>query len=321
MISSIRSQSMALRSSHSPESSSSSEIIEDSEIHRGTLPNCAMGVSPSPGGPGGGGRIGRGRTRSGARGNAVTDPSSMKVEYTRNRGVGVAEDGLCGGVGGSITWGRCGRAVDDDAGDGERRDTGTVCGGDHAGGGDLGRGGGEGEGRGRHECPKVASNGGGGDFGILGSGRDLPKELVVGLIWITIVIKSSDSRIGTEYNTEYIRTVVKEEVRMAVWSRRWWVTGWGTMTKTMMQMKMRTRTHKTFRRSWRVECVESLGGAEDRRDHEFVKLCSAWNRGWRRRWGPLSERKPLWRTVVRNWRMESVAGVERKEVEWWLWRR
>ena len=140
---------MALRSSHSPESSSSSEIIEDSEIHR-TLPNCATGVSPSPGGPGGGGRIGRGRTRSGAGGNAVTDPSSMRVEYTRNRGVGVAEDGLCGGVGGSTTWGRSGRA-DDDVGDGDRRDTGTVCGGDHAGGGDLGLGGGEGEGRGRDE--------------------------------------------------------------------------------------------------------------------------------------------------------------------------
>lgn len=180
---------MALLSSHRDESSSA--IVEDSEIHR-TLPNCATGVSPSPGGPGGGGRIGRGRTRSGAGGgNAVTDPSSIGGEYTRgvgaNRGLGVAEDSRWG-VGGSTTLGRCGRA-DDEVGGGDRRDTGTVCGGDHAGGGDLGRGGGEVAGSGSGERPELAFGGGGCDFGILGSGRDLPKELEVGLIWVTIAIK------------------------------------------------------------------------------------------------------------------------------------
>lgn len=171
---------MALRSSQR-DGSYSPEIIEDSEIHR-TFPNCATGVSPSPGGPGGGGRIGRGRTRSGAGGNAVTDPSSIG-EYMQgagaNRKLGAAEDGRCGGVRESTTLGRCGRA-DDDVGSGDRRDTGTVCGGDHAGGGDLGRGGGEVAGRGWWERPEVAVGGGGCDFGILGSGRDLPKELDVG---------------------------------------------------------------------------------------------------------------------------------------------
>lgn len=183
MTSSIRSQSMALRSSHRDESSSSSGIVKGSVFHR-IFPNGAMGVSPSLGGPGGGGRNGRGRTRSGARYDAVPDPSNGGV-YTRgdgaNRGVGDAEDGRCGSVGGSITLGRCGRA-DDDVGGGDRRDTGVVCRGDHAGGGDLGRCGGAVEGRGSRERSEVSIGGGGCDFGIFGRGRDLPKELEVGLI-------------------------------------------------------------------------------------------------------------------------------------------
>jgi hypothetical protein len=188
MTSSIKSQSIALRSSHRAESSSS-RTSEGSEIHR-TLPNCATGVSPSPGGPGGGGRMGRGRTRCGG-GNAVTDPSSsIEGEYKRDAGLIVAVDSRCGSVGGSITFGRCGRAVDG-VGGGDRRDTGMVCGGDHAGGGDLGRDGGDVAESGSGEGPEVAFGGGGGDFGILGSGRDLPKELVDGLIWVTITIKSS----------------------------------------------------------------------------------------------------------------------------------
>lgn len=107
----------------------------------------------------------------------------------RDAGLRVAEDSRCAGVGGSITLGRCGRA-NDDVGGGDRRATGMVCGGDHAGGGDLGRdGGGDVAGSGSGEGPEVAFGGGGGDFGILGSGRDLPKELVDGLIWVTITIK------------------------------------------------------------------------------------------------------------------------------------
>ena len=187
MTSSIKSQSIALRSSYRVDSSSS----DGSEIHR-TLPNCATGVSPSPGGPGGGGRLGRGRTRSGAEGNAVRDPSSSTGgEYMRDAGLRVADDSRCGGVGGSITLGRCGRAEedgdDDDVGGGDRRETGVVCGGDQAGGGDLGLDGGG-------EVAGSAVGGGGGDFGILGSGRDLPKELVDALIWVTITIKVIERR-------------------------------------------------------------------------------------------------------------------------------
>lgn len=172
MTSSIRSQSIALRSSHKDGSSSSGIVTES--VHR-NFPNGAMGVSPSLGGPGGGGRTGRGRTRSGA----ACDPSIGGV-YKRgggaNRGVGDAEDGRCGSVGGRITLGRCGRACDD-AGGGDRPDTGVVCRGDHAGGGDRGRCGGRVEGRG---CRGLAIDGGGCDFGIFGRGRDLPKELDVG---------------------------------------------------------------------------------------------------------------------------------------------
>lgn len=84
--------------------------------------------------------------------------------------------------------GRCGRAVDG-VGGGDRLVTGMVCGGDHAGGGDLGRGGGAAEGRGCRERPEVGVGGGECDFGIFGRGRDLPKELEVGLILVTIAIK------------------------------------------------------------------------------------------------------------------------------------
>ena len=182
MISSIRSQSMTLRSS---DGSSFSGIAEASVIHR-TCANGATGVSPSPGWPGGGGRSGRGRTGR----DAATDPSIGSV-YARGdgaRGLRNVEDGRCGGVGGNISSGRCGRAVDG-VGGGDRRDTGTVCGGDHAGGGDLGRVGGAVEGRGCRERPEVAI---GGDFGTFGRGRDLPKGLEVGLIWVTIAIKTSN---------------------------------------------------------------------------------------------------------------------------------
>jgi hypothetical protein len=167
---------MALRSSHRDESSSSG-IVEASVIHR-TCPNGATGVSPSLGGPGGGGRIGRGRTRSDAGRDAVTD-LSIGSAYARGdgaRGLRNVEDGRCGGGGGSITLGRCGRAVDG-VGGGDRRDTGMDSGGDHAGGGDLGRCGGAVEGRGSRE---VAIGGGDCDFGIFGRGRDLPKEIEVG---------------------------------------------------------------------------------------------------------------------------------------------
>jgi hypothetical protein len=168
---------MALRSS---DGSSSSGIVEASVIHR-TCPNGATGVSPSLGGPGGGGRIGRGRTRSDAVRRAVTD-SSIGCVCARGdgaRGLRNIEDGRCGGVGGSITLGRCGRAVGG-VGGGDRRDTGMVCGGDHAGGGDLGRGGGAVEGTGCPERPEVVIGGGDCDFGTFGRGRDLPKGLEVG---------------------------------------------------------------------------------------------------------------------------------------------
>jgi hypothetical protein len=210
MTSSIRSQSIALRSSHRAESSSS-KTSEGSEIHR-TLPNCATGVSPSPGGPGGAGRMGRGRTRSGAGGNAVSDPSSsIGGEYMRDAGLRVAEDSRCGGVGGSITFGRCGRA-DDDGGGGDRRDTGMVCGGDHAGGGDLGRGGGEVAGSG---CGSGEEVGGGGDFGILGSGRDLPNELVDGLIWVN----DHDQKVIARRNRRLVRL---PKFQSKLYSRRRW---------------------------------------------------------------------------------------------------
>lgn len=172
---------MAPRSSHGDKSSSSSGILEGSVHHR-NFPNGAMGVSPSLGGPGGGGRIGRGRTRSGAGGDAVTDPLIGGVyagDGGAKCGLGDAEDDRCGSVGGSITLGRCGRAVDGVRG-GDRANTGVVCGGDHAGGGDLGRCGGAAEGRGSWKRPEVATDGGGCDFGIFGRGRDLPKELEVG---------------------------------------------------------------------------------------------------------------------------------------------
>lgn len=214
MTSSIRSQSMALRSSHRDESSSSG-IVEASLFHR-NLPNGAMGVSPSLGGPGGGGRIGSGRIRGGAGGDAVTDPSIGGV-YTRgdgaNRGLGDVENRRCGGVGGRITLGRCGRAGDG-VGGGDRTDTGGVCGGDHAGGGDLGLCGGAAGGRGKRGRSEVAIGGGGCDFGIFGRGRDLPKELEVGLIWVAIAIKAShghtrwsDCR-SCQNRTVNVRTVV-----------------------------------------------------------------------------------------------------------------
>jgi len=116
MTSSIRSQSMALRSSYRDGSESSSPGIVEASVSHRTCLNGATGVSPSLGGPGGSGRIGRGRTRSDAGGDAVTDPSIAR-EYTRgdgaNPGLRDLEDGRCGGVGGSIiTLGRCGRAVD-----------------------------------------------------------------------------------------------------------------------------------------------------------------------------------------------------------------
>ena len=109
------------------------------------------------------------------------------------RGLRNIEDGRCGGVGGSITWGRCGRAVDG-VGGGDCGNTVMVCGGDHAGGGDLGRCGVAVEGRGYRECSEVAIGGGDCDFGILGRGRDLPKELEVGLIWEAIAIKASQGQ-------------------------------------------------------------------------------------------------------------------------------
>ena len=77
--------------------------------------------------------------------------------------------------------GRCGRTVDS-VGGGDRLDTGMVCGGDHAGGGDLGRGGSTVEGRGKREVA---------DCGIFGRGRDLPKEVEVGLIWVAIAIEAA----------------------------------------------------------------------------------------------------------------------------------
>ena len=128
MTSSIRSQSIAQRSSYGDKVSSGG-ILNVSTSQRGALYG-AIGVLASLGGPGGAGRIGRGRTRSWP-GDEI-DPSSTVRCVLGELGVirtsGEVGDSLCGGASGTIKPGRIGREL----GDG-------VPGGDHAGGGVLGR--------------------------------------------------------------------------------------------------------------------------------------------------------------------------------------
>ena len=128
MTSSIRSQSIAQRSSYGDKVSSGG-VVNVSTSQRGALYG-AIGVLASLGGPGGAGRIGRGRTRSWP-GDEI-DPSSTVRCVLGELGVirtsGEVGDSLCGGASGTIKPGRIGREL----GDG-------VPGGDHAGGGVLGR--------------------------------------------------------------------------------------------------------------------------------------------------------------------------------------
>lgn len=129
MTSSIRSQSIARRSSYG-DNVSSKGVAKASASQRGT-PNGATGVLVSLGGPGGTGRIGSRRTRSWPGDEA--EPSSPvrcvrgELGVIRTSGEGVGES-LCGGASGTIKAGRTGREL----GEG-------VPGGDHAGGGVLGR--------------------------------------------------------------------------------------------------------------------------------------------------------------------------------------
>jgi hypothetical protein len=129
MTSSIKSQSIARRSSYGDKISSGG-VVNVSASQRGTL-NGAIGVLASLGGPGGTGRIGSGRTRSWP-GDEI-DPSSTVRCVLGELGVirtsGELGDPLCGGASGRIKPGRIRREL----GDG-------VPGGDHAGGGVLGRG-------------------------------------------------------------------------------------------------------------------------------------------------------------------------------------
>ncbi len=115
MTSSIKSQSIARRSSNGDKMSSGG-VVKVSASQRGT-PYGAIGVLASLGGPGGTGRIGRGRTRSW--------PGELGVI----RISGEVGDSLCGVASGRTKPGRVGREL----GDG-------VPGGDHAGGGVLDRG-------------------------------------------------------------------------------------------------------------------------------------------------------------------------------------
>lgn len=130
MTSSIKSQSIARRSSYGDKISSGG-VVKVSASQRGTL-NGAIGVLASLGGPGGTGRIGSGRTRSWP--GEEIDPSSTAVRCVPGvlgviRTSGEVGDSLCGGASGRTKPGRIGREL----GDG-------VPGGDHAGGGVLGRG-------------------------------------------------------------------------------------------------------------------------------------------------------------------------------------
>ncbi len=129
MTSSIKSQSIARRSSNGDKMSSGG-VVKVSASQRGT-PYGAIGVLASLGGPGGTGRIGRGRTRSWP-GDEI-DPSGTVRCVLGELGVirisGEVGDSLCGVASGRTKPGRVGREL----GDG-------VPGGDHAGGGVLDRG-------------------------------------------------------------------------------------------------------------------------------------------------------------------------------------
>ena len=129
MTSSIKSQSIARRSSYGDKISSVG-VVKESTSQRGT-PKGAIGVLASLGGPGGAGRIGSGRTRSWP-GDEI-DPSSTGRRVLGELGVtrtsGEVGDSLCRGASGRIRAGRIGRELE--LGDG-------VPGGDHAGGGVLG---------------------------------------------------------------------------------------------------------------------------------------------------------------------------------------
>lgn len=132
MTSSIKSQSIAARSSYGDDEISSWGIVIGSACQRGTRYG-AIGVLSSLGGPGGTGRIGSGRTRSWP--GDETDPSGAvrcaRGELGVTRTSGEPEESRCGrgGATGRIKPGNVGRTL-----------IGDVSGGDHAGGGDLGRG-------------------------------------------------------------------------------------------------------------------------------------------------------------------------------------
>jgi len=130
MTSSIKSQSMARRSSYG-DNDVSWGIVKVSACQRGS-PNGATGVLSSLGGPGGTGRVGSGRTR-GWTGEEMVPSFRVKGELGGNCVRGDSEASRSWGGEGSMTLGRVGRAtmpaVNDD----------SVSGGDHAGGGVLGR--------------------------------------------------------------------------------------------------------------------------------------------------------------------------------------
>jgi len=175
MISSIKSQSMALLSSIGDEVSSWG-IVKASACQRGTT-NGAIGVLSSLGGPGTG-RIGSGRTRSWP--GDETDPSRcVRGERGLTRTSGEPGDSHCGGgASGKIKPGRVGRTVG-----------GGVSGGDHAGGGDLGRGW-------PASTALYGTSGCSVGAGGWGRGRDLPRGKPDGLkrtkrAWGAIAIRAS----------------------------------------------------------------------------------------------------------------------------------
>ena len=140
----------------------------------------------SLGGPGGAGRIGSRRTRDGSNEelDPLRNPLRNGVDVCGGAGVnrtsGAAADCRCWGVGGITSLGRIGRAGAGGVGAGPE----GVPGGDHAGGGDLGRRcPGASAGLGSGNRPEVEIGGGGwGNLGGWGSGRDLPDERLERLI-------------------------------------------------------------------------------------------------------------------------------------------
>jgi hypothetical protein len=129
----------------------------------------------SLGGPGRTGRIGSGRTRgvSSIDVGLSRDGADARGNGAVNRTSGVATDCCCWGGGWGTSLGGIGRAG------------GTVPGGDHAGGGDLGRrdpGASAGLGSGYRPAVGFGGGGRGNIIGGWGSGRDLPDGRLENLI-------------------------------------------------------------------------------------------------------------------------------------------